>query len=503
MKLLRLTLLFITIAIFLQLFPCTSHALEKLDRGVVAMSTSEGNVYVGWRLLASDPQNVAFDVLRCAEPDGERKKLNNSPIKDSCNFVDTTADGKSWYYVIHPINIGTFLSDSELVKSNPADANDGCIKINLQGDYGANKIGIADLDGDGVYDFVIKQPGMSIDPGRQRRSRDTYKIEAYNGRTGKFMWQKKNGRAWARDYPGTRGTPTIDGGRLYHESPLGNIICLEAKAGDKIWELNILQKFQSKTATWALCESLLIDGNRLICCPGGPQTCMVALDKNTGSIVWKAPGIDELASYGSPILVEYKGLRIIITLASKSIIGVNADNGELLWHVKHESYIGENVMMPIYNDGHVFVSTLKTGSVKWRVNVQNGKASLDELWRTLECDNQHSGVILVNGNLYGTSTFSNRGMWVCLDWETGENKYVDKGVGKGSLTYADGMLYMLGENKVMELAKPTQTGFELISSFEIPEGGEGKSWAHPVVCGGRLYIRHGEFLYAYDVRKNI
>jgi outer membrane protein assembly factor BamB len=318
---------------------------------------------------------------------------------------------------------------------------------------------------------------------------------------GKILWQVKNGKAWTKDHPGTRGTPTIDKDMLYHESPVGNIVCLKAKTGEKIWEINILEKFQSKTATWALCESLLIDGDRLICCPGGPQTCMVALDKNTGAVVWKAPTTGELAGYASPIIAELKGLRIIITLTSKAMIGVNADTGELLWHVEHESYADENVIMPIYHDGCIFISTLKAGSVKWKINVKDGKASVEELWRTNELDNHHGGVVLVDENLYGTSTFRNSNLWVCLDWETGENKHMDKGVGKGSLMYADGMLYTLSEDRVMGLVRPTPTGSELVSSFNIPEGGEGKSWPHPVVCGGRLYIRHSRFLYAYSVQQ--
>jgi len=179
---------------------------------------------------------------------------------------------------------------------------------------------------------------------------------------------------------------------------------------------------------------------------------------------------------------------------------VNADTGELLWHVKHKSYADENVMMPIFHDGHVFISTLKAGSVKWKINVKDGKVSLEEVWRTQELDNHHGGVLLVNGNLYGTSTFRNRNLWICLDWETGRNKYMDKGVGKGSLTYADGMLYTLSIDGVMGLVRPIPMGHELVSSFKIPEGGKGNSWAHPVVCGGRLYIRHSEFLYAYSVR---
>jgi outer membrane protein assembly factor BamB len=191
---------------------------------------------------------------------------------------------------------------------------------------------------------------------------------------------------------------------------------------------------------------------------------------------------------------------MIITLTLKGMIGVNADTGELLWHVKHESYADENVLMPIFHDGHVFISTLRAGSVKWKINVKGDKASLEEIWRTQELDNHHGGVLLVNGNLYGTSTVRNRNLWVCLDWETGRNKHMDKGVGKGSLMYADGMLYTLSIDRVMGLVRPTPAGHELVSSFKIPEGGKGNSWAHPVVCGGRLYIRHGEFLYAYSVR---
>ena len=317
---------------------------------------------------------------------------------------------------------------------------------------------------------------------------------------GRILWQVKNGKPWTGDRPGTRGTPTIDGNRLYHQSPHGDLICLNAKTGDRIWEFNIIEKFKSKIPNWALAESLLVDGNHLISCPGGPQTCMVAINKKTGSVVWKAPGIGEPAGYASPALFEHKGLRIITTLTLKSMIGVNADTGELLWRIKHESYADENVMMPIFHDGEVFISTLKAGSVKWKLNVKDGKVSLEEIWRTEELDNHHGGVILINGNLYGTSTFRNRNLLVCLDFKTGRNKYMDKCVGKVSLTYADGMLYALSIDGVMGLVRPTPAGHELVSSFEIPKGGKGNSWAHPVVCGGKLYIRHGEFLYAYSLR---
>jgi len=317
---------------------------------------------------------------------------------------------------------------------------------------------------------------------------------------GKILWQVKNGKGWTGDRPGTRGTPTIDDDRLYHESPLGDVICLQARTGKKIWELNILDKFQSKNPMWALAESLLVDGNHVICCPGGPQTCMVALDKNTGAVVWKAPSTNEPTGYASPIIAEYKGLRIIITLTLKGMIGVNADNGELLWHVEHISYADENVFTPIFHNGYVFISSIQAGSVKWKINVKDDKASVEEIWRSKELDNHHGGGVLVNGYIYASSCMYNGSKWICLDWETGEKKYAEKGIGKGSLTYADGMLYMLSENRDVGLVRPSPDSYGLISSFEIPKGGKGNSWAHPVVCGGRLYIRHGDFLYAYNVR---
>ena len=314
---------------------------------------------------------------------------------------------------------------------------------------------------------------------------------------GKVLWKVNNGKAWTGAYPGSRGTPTIDGNRLYHQNPHGSIVCLNAKTGDVIWQLNIIEKFNSKLPRWALSESLLVDGDHLISCPGGPQTCMVALDKTNGSVVWKAPSTGELSGYSSPALFEYMGLRIITTLTLKSFIGVNAETGELLWHIKYETYYDENIMTPIFHDGRVFVSTV-VGSVQWKVNIREGKVSLEEIWRTQQLDNHIGGVILINDDLHGSSTVRNR-LLVCLDFKTGRIKYADNCV-KVSLTYADGMLYALSEDGVMGLVQPTPNGHKLVSYFTIPEGGKGKSWAHPVVCGGRLYIRHDEFLYAYSLR---
>jgi len=318
---------------------------------------------------------------------------------------------------------------------------------------------------------------------------------------GKVLWQAKCGGAWTRKglYPGTRGTPTLDDGRLYFETPVGDVVCLDAKSGKKIWGFNILSKFQGKNIRWALSESLLIDGDRLICSPGGSEGGLVALDKRTGKVVWKCKTGDQ-AGYASPVLVEYKGLRMILTLTLKAMIGVEAKTGKLLWRVEHLSYADENVLQPVYHDGHVFVSTVLAGSRKWKINVRGKTASVKEVWRSRQMDNHHGGVVLLDGHLYGSSCAFNRNKWICLNWASGKTLYVATGVGKGSLTVADGMLFILGKDGTMGLVTPSPKAHTVVSRFELPEGGKGLWWAHPVVCDGRLYVRHGEFLYTYDVR---
>jgi len=190
---------------------------------------------------------------------------------------------------------------------------------------------------------------------------------------------------------------------------------------------------------------------------------------------------------------------MIITLSLKSMIGVNADTGELLWQVEFVTLHDENVLQPVYHDGQIFVSGLKTGSVKWKIKVDGRTASLEEVWRSEQMDNHHDHVILLDGYLYGSSCIRNSGKWICLDWDTGEMQYAEKGVGKGTLTYADGMLYTLAERLVVGLVKPTPTGHQVVSRFRLTPQGKAPSLAHPVVLGGRLYLRHGGILYVYDV----
>jgi len=320
---------------------------------------------------------------------------------------------------------------------------------------------------------------------------------------GEEQWQVANGPAWDNEQlkKGSRGTPTIDGDRVFHQSPWGNIICLDAKTGKKIWTIDALKQFNANLILWAMAESLLVDGDRLICRPGGSQVSVVALDKRTGKTVWKADSTGDDTSYGSSTLAEYKGVRMILTMGSGALICVNAENGKVLFRIPHFARYDVNTCKPLYHDGHVFItSAYKGGSALVKISVdENQKVTAKKAWFSEELDNHHGGVMLLDGHLYGACHNFNNAKWVCLNWKTGELKWAEKGVGKGSVTFADGMLYTMSERGDVGLVKATPGSHKLVSQFDLPKGGEGPTWVHPVVCGGRLYIRHGDLLYAYDV----
>jgi outer membrane protein assembly factor BamB len=318
---------------------------------------------------------------------------------------------------------------------------------------------------------------------------------------GKKQWQTPAGGAWTGSHSGTRSTPTIDDDRIYFQNPLGELFCLDAASGKPIWNVNVLERFGSSNITWALAESILVDGNHVISTPGGPQTAVVALDKMTGDTVWQSPSAEgDLAGYATPTLVEYEGKRLLMTFTAKAIICVDADTGKLYWRVPHETSYDVNALKPICREGQVFVSSgYGTGSRMLKVKVAGDQVEVEEVWTNPDLDNHHGGVLFRDGYLYGAKFGRD---WACLEWTSGRTVYSAPGVGKGSLTCADGMLYTLSEKLDMGLVAASSEGFEVVSRFRLPEEGEGPSWAYPVVCGGRLYLRHDTHLFCYDVRSH-
>ncbi|PIU91000.1 MAG: hypothetical protein COZ06_25970 [Armatimonadetes bacterium CG_4_10_14_3_um_filter_66_18] len=331
--------------------------------------------------------------------------------------------------------------------------------------------------------------------------RDKHTVVTALNMEGAVQWQFENGASWDDPTPGGRSTPTFDGGRVYHENGHGAVVCLAADTGEKLWGRNQAEEFGGRFSSWGYAESPIIDGDHVLCCPGG-ETAMVALNKTTGETVWKSASSGEPAGYSTPILAEYQGLRLVLTMSEKSLIGVNADTGDLLFRFEHFTprYVA-NCVSPLYHDGHILVSGgYGKGCVLLKLGIAGKQATVEPVWRTENLDNRHGGILLLDGFLYGASQWTNKGKWVCLEWQTGALRYAEPGVGEGSVTSAEGLLYTLSEGRKMGLVKATPEGHEVISQFSLPAGGKGATWAHPVVRGGRLYVRHGDLLHAFDVR---
>jgi outer membrane protein assembly factor BamB len=321
---------------------------------------------------------------------------------------------------------------------------------------------------------------------------------------GKRLWRAKNGPACRHPEPAARSTPTVAGGKLYHLNADGDLLCLDARAGNPVWALNILKRFAGKNVKWGLSESPLVDRGRVICCPGGAAAGIVALNAETGEAAWTCAGLGDSAGYASPILVEHGGLRQVVALMGASAVGVAAETGQRLWKYDHPVAYGAACLTPVARDGHLVITgTWGLGATRLKLLVDGDRCAVEKTWHTTDMDTEHGGVVLVGDHLYGYANGDRKKPHLaCLDWKTGKTLYASEAL-KGrsvSLTYADGMLYLVSERRVVALAPATPETLELAGRFELPEQGRGPSWAHPVVFGGRLYLRHGEFLYCHDVR---
>ena len=327
---------------------------------------------------------------------------------------------------------------------------------------------------------------------------------------GKKVWTRRNGRAWDGSYPGTRSTPTITDGLLYHLSGIGNLVCLKPDTGEVVWSTNILDQFDGRNITWGLAESPLVVGDMLICTPGGEEVSMVALDRKTGDVVWKCTGAGDKPGYASPILVEHQGLKQIVTAMSESIVGVRATDGKLLWRYPHKVYADENITTPFFHDGFLIVSgCVRKGTTSLKFEVSGDGCSVEKHWHNKKLDNKQGGIVLLDGRLYGYAEFQRSEPWMCIDFESGETIFQSAPVKSsykyknGCLTYADGMLYLFSDNGNMSLAKPTDTDLEVAGRLKIEDPGTRPTWAHPVVFGGRLHIRYGDKLGVYNVAGGI
>ena len=318
---------------------------------------------------------------------------------------------------------------------------------------------------------------------------------------GRLRWTSKHGRAWRGPSPGSRTVPTYEAGVLYHMTADGRVGAFDATTGKEQWAVDVRAQFEAEPGVWAYAENLLVDGDRVICMPGGVKGRVVALDKRSGKTVWVNTEIEHPAAYCSPMVVDYRGVRQWISMTQKSVVSVDVETGKLVWSAPFVPRSPQNALTPVFHDGYVFVACgHSSGGSVMKIDLDSRDASV--VWHRKDLDNCHGGALLLGGNLYGCGCRQGGKSFYCVDFLTGETKKLEKALGKVGITCADDMLYCLNHQGTVWLLQPNAQGFEIVSQFNLEKKPANSYLAHPVVCGGRLYLRCENELFVYDVREN-
>jgi outer membrane protein assembly factor BamB len=330
-------------------------------------------------------------------------------------------------------------------------------------------------------------------------------VEARNIADGQQVWSARIGKVGNPDqqpsYPAARSTPTIDGESLYALSSDGDIVCLDVASGKPRWQKNVRSEFGGKPGQWAYAESPLIDGDVLVCTPGGAEATLVALNKKTGDAIWKSavPG-GEAAGYASVIAVDAGGVKQYVQFLGKGLVGVDAKTGSFLWRYDRTAKGSPaNIPTPVARDGHVYSAANRTGGALVKLLADGRKVQPHEVYFDNKLPCAIGGSVLVGDHLYGTTAQ----VLVCADFKTGQVKWTDRSIGTGSVCYADGQLYLHGENGDVALVEATADGYQEKGRFTLPDQpnrGSSRAWAYPVISNGRLYLRDMNSLWSYDVK---
>jgi len=338
-------------------------------------------------------------------------------------------------------------------------------------------------------------------------------VIALDETTGREIWSTRIGPVHRDEYAGPRGTPSIDGERTYALGTSGDFVCLETSTGRELWRRSLTRDYGARTPGWMFAESPLVDGERVLISPGTRQAGIVALDKLTGREIWRTAlpslgrqGVDG-PEYSSIVISRAAGVKQYVRLLGRGVIGVRADDGELLWSYTRVVNGTANIPTPVINGNLVFASTgYQAGAALLELvaDPETGVTARERYFlqgRTFQ--NHHGGMVFVNGYVYA-GTGHNNGLPICLELVSGRvawgGDFRNAGSGSAAVTAADGHVYYRYQNGVMLLVEATPEAYREKGSFEIP-GVREPSWSHPVIAAGRLYLREQDRLYVYDIRR--
>jgi len=330
---------------------------------------------------------------------------------------------------------------------------------------------------------------------------------AFDQVDGKQLWKTKIGPAWTSGKPNwhsSRSTPTIDGDRVYALTAHGELICCET-SGKELWRKDLHKDFEGKKAdNWGYSESVLIDGDKLVCTPGGEKNTLVALAKKSGDMLWTTSRAEDRgAGHASIVVAKVGGTRIYVQTTGSGAMGVRADDGKLLWTYDIDQTTAV-IPTPIVRDDLVFFSAGygRGGALLKQIAGSAGEVTMAEIYPLKrELANKHGGIVLVGDYLYGDS--DDKGIPFCAELLTGDIKWKTRGSGKdsASLAAADGHLYIRYADGTMTLAKASPEALDEVGIFKIPGSGDRPSWSHPVVVDGKLFLREGDAVLCYELHK--
>jgi outer membrane protein assembly factor BamB len=323
-------------------------------------------------------------------------------------------------------------------------------------------------------------------------------VIAVSENDGSVLWKAKVGEAGGhKGYPGTRSTPTVDGGQVFALNQHSDLACIDAQSGKVIWTKNLVDEFGGKMmSNWKYSESPLVDGDRVLVTPGGKDGAVVALDRKTGKKIWQTSEWTDPAGYSSVIVATLHGVRQYLQLTGKSVAGIDPESGKLLWKADREGKTAV-ITTPVVDGDVVFVtSAYGVGCNAFRISKDGSDWSTEELYANKDIANHHGGVVLLDGHVYGATG----GTFRCLQVADGDLVFKERSAGKGATMYADGRFYLRAEQGSMALIKASPDGYEEVSRFDQPKRSKRQAWAHPVVANGKLYLRDQGILLCFDVR---
>jgi outer membrane protein assembly factor BamB len=320
-------------------------------------------------------------------------------------------------------------------------------------------------------------------------------VMAFDAGSGRKLWETPNGARFRNEQgDGPRGTPTVDGDRLYAFGGSGELSCLDAATGKKLWSINVVSAFGGNVPYWGYSESPLVVGDRLVINAGGRRASIVAVSTRDGKPIWQNHG-DE-AGYSSPVLLRTGSLQQVVFFTGQRGLAVDPRDGRLLWSYNRASNGTANIATPVVRGNRVFFSSAYgTGAGLVQVKAAGAIAAAEEVYFTRDMRNHHSSSVLVGDTLYGFSD----SILTALHFDTGQVAWRHRSVGKGSLIYADQRLYLYSENGVVGLAEPNPSGYREHGRFSIVAEGR-PTWSHPIISNGRLILRDQDRVYAFDVR---